>query len=203
MWPRRRHARERGERDGKLGGPAAIDVMRIVERPIHVHRVPRARGPGEIHPLPPTGERRVEQRVRRRDLDLVVSGEVAARVEEDLHDVGLVQRLVVARERRRHVRVLDLERDVQVLVVPQKPRHGLLRARPRVERAHERPCARCALPSWLREHSVDVDRSSGAVDYVLAAATPVPAAGITLSAASTTAPLSHERTFLRTSPTFP
>src|SRR5581483_2514036 len=36
-----------------------------------------------------------------------------------------------------------------------------------------------------------------------AAATPVPAAGIRPSAVSTTAPLNHQRTFLRTSPTFP
>ena len=128
----------------------------------------RARGPGEIHPLAPPGERRVEQRVGRCDLDLVVPGEIAARIEEDLDGVRLVERLAVVQERRRDVRVLHLKCDVEVLVVPEHPRGGLLRARLAVERSHERSGALGLVPGRFRENTVDGDRSARTVHHVLA-----------------------------------
>ena len=127
-----------------------------------------AGGPGQIHPLPPAGERRVEEGIRGRELDLVVPAQVAARVEEDLHDVRGVERLVVPRERRRDVRVLRLEREVEVVVVPEQARDRLDGAGLPVQGPHERTGALRPVPCRLGQHAVDGDRPIAAMHDVLA-----------------------------------
>ena len=130
--------------------------------------VASARGPGEVHPLPAAGEGGVEQRVGRRQLDLLIPAEVAARVEEDLYDVGLVERLVVLGERGRNVRVLRLEGDVEVVVVPEQTRDRLDGAGLSVQRTDEGTGALRPVPRRLGQHSIDLDRPARAVDHVLA-----------------------------------
>ena len=127
-----------------------------------------AGGPGQIHPLPPAGERRVEEGIRGRELDLVVPAQIAARVEEDLHDVGPIERLVIFGEGCGNVRVLRLEGDVKVVVVPEQTRDRLDGAGLSVQGPHERTGALRPVPCRLGQHAVDGDRPIAAMHDVLA-----------------------------------
>src|SRR6267143_5584025 len=151
------HPRQGREGEGQLHRPPAIDVAGVVQRPIHVHRVPRVRRPGQIHALPrAAGETGVEERVGRRNLDLVVARPVARGIEEDLDHVRGVQLLVVLEELAGDVGIDGEERHVQVVVVPEKTR---LRGRARrlaVEAAHEGTGLLGAIPISFREHAINL-----------------------------------------------
>ena len=122
-----------------------------------MHRVPRARRPGQIHALPRSArEAGVEERVGRRDLDLVIARPVARGIEEDLDHVRRVQLLVVLEERAGDVGVDGEERDVEMVVIPEQARLGGGAGGLAVDTAYEGTGLFGAIPVGFGEHSLGV-----------------------------------------------